>query len=91
MIWLRAFLERRGGSGTRSGFRASFGDFGMKGPPPLALRSLPVSLLLFVSVTGTPSDTLTRPFLAKQCGENRVQKTAAGAIRPADPSSPQPS
>ncbi|MBB4142594.1 hypothetical protein GGQ72_001093 [Rhizobium rhizoryzae] len=52
--WLRALRERRGGSGTRSGFRASFGDFGMNGPLPELPPAEFGSLVLFVSVTATP-------------------------------------
>nr|WP_281435061.1 hypothetical protein [Rhizobium lemnae] len=51
--WLLALRERRGGSGTRSGLRASFGDFGTKGPEPPLFPEFG-SLVLFVSVTATP-------------------------------------
>ncbi|MNL56657.1 hypothetical protein D3C87_1801670 [compost metagenome] len=54
--WLRALRERRGGCGTRSGFSASFGDFGMIGPfgASSLLRPNGIPLFWFLSVTGSP-------------------------------------
>jgi hypothetical protein len=50
-IWLRALRERFGGSGTRSGRKASLADFGMIGP----FCPFGAPLFWFVSLTAIPS------------------------------------
>jgi hypothetical protein len=62
ITWLRAFFERFGGSGTRSGRSASLGDLGIIGPLCVCWLSSPiVPLLWFVSLTGNPLNLASSP------------------------------